>query len=208
MTFAMAERRRLAELLLELGPDAPTLCEGWTTRDLAAHLWVREHRPDAAAGMFLPPASGHLRNVTADVLGGDYAQTVRDWAAGAPRWNPMHWLDRAVNTAENFVHHEDVRRADGTSRPRDFSRVVDDELWAAVGRMGTMLLRSSGKPVILTAPGRTPVVAARGRGVAEQGDDVVRVTGEPGELLLWAFGRDAVDVEIGGDEAAVNRSSL
>jgi hypothetical protein len=37
------ERLELCDLLLELGPDAPTLCEGWTTADLAAHLVLREH---------------------------------------------------------------------------------------------------------------------------------------------------------------------
>ncbi|WP_461013210.1 maleylpyruvate isomerase N-terminal domain-containing protein, partial [Trueperella pyogenes] len=51
MSFSSDERRRLADLLLAKGPDAPTLCEGWFTRDLAAHLWIREHRLDAAVGM-------------------------------------------------------------------------------------------------------------------------------------------------------------
>src|SRR5882762_622635 len=39
----LVERRELCDLFLELGPDAPTLCEGWTTLDLAAHLVLREH---------------------------------------------------------------------------------------------------------------------------------------------------------------------
>ena len=37
------ERLGLCDLLLELGPEAPTLCAGWTTADLAAHLVLREH---------------------------------------------------------------------------------------------------------------------------------------------------------------------
>nr|BFF25281.1 hypothetical protein GCM10025732_32460 [Glycomyces mayteni] len=37
------ERRDLCELLAEVGPDAPTMCEGWTALDLAAHLVLREH---------------------------------------------------------------------------------------------------------------------------------------------------------------------
>ena len=37
------ERRQLCDLLEQLGPDAPTLCEGWTTSDMAAHLVLREH---------------------------------------------------------------------------------------------------------------------------------------------------------------------
>src|SRR4029453_1719300 len=39
------ERDQLCDLFLELGPDAPTLCEGWATIDLAAHLVMREHDP-------------------------------------------------------------------------------------------------------------------------------------------------------------------
>ncbi|MET9971520.1 TIGR03085 family protein, partial [Streptomyces sp. NPDC006356] len=34
-TFAKRERLLMADLLEAEGPDAPTLCEGWTTRDLA-----------------------------------------------------------------------------------------------------------------------------------------------------------------------------
>src|SRR5690349_11008507 len=51
--FARTERAALCDLLVTVGPDAPTLCEGWTTRDLAAHLAVRDRRPDAAAGIVL-----------------------------------------------------------------------------------------------------------------------------------------------------------
>ena len=71
--------------------------------------------------------------------------------------------------------------------------------------MARGLVKGSEKPVVFVAGGRKPVVAARGRGVAERGDDVVRVSGEPGELLLWAFGRDAVEVAVEGDVAAVSR---
>ena len=45
-TFAKRERLLLADLLEAEGPEAPTLCEGWSTRDLAAHLIVRERRPE------------------------------------------------------------------------------------------------------------------------------------------------------------------
>ena len=44
--FASIERAALVDLMAELGPDAPTLCTGWTTRDLAAHLVVRLSRVD------------------------------------------------------------------------------------------------------------------------------------------------------------------
>jgi hypothetical protein len=36
--FDASERTQLGDLFEELGPDAPTLPESWTTRDLAARL--------------------------------------------------------------------------------------------------------------------------------------------------------------------------
>jgi hypothetical protein len=67
---AQGERRALADLFLELGPDAPTLCEGWRTADLAAHLVVRERRPDAALGIVLGPLAGHTERVQRAVRDG------------------------------------------------------------------------------------------------------------------------------------------
>jgi uncharacterized protein (TIGR03083 family) len=40
--YAKRERVLFADLLARVGPDEPTLCAGWTTRDLAAHIVVRE----------------------------------------------------------------------------------------------------------------------------------------------------------------------
>src|SRR5437763_933578 len=55
MTAAQRERAALVETMRTVGPNAPTLCGDWTTRDLAAHLVVREGRLDATAGV----AVGH-----------------------------------------------------------------------------------------------------------------------------------------------------
>jgi hypothetical protein len=54
--FDDAERAQLSDLLDELGPDAPTLLAPWTTRDIAAHLILRDHDPLAAPGLVLPGA--------------------------------------------------------------------------------------------------------------------------------------------------------
>ena len=61
MGFAAQERAALCDALADAGPDAPTLCEGWTTHDLAAHVWVRENDPSAAPGLLI----GALADVTA-----------------------------------------------------------------------------------------------------------------------------------------------
>ena len=87
MTFAQDERRQLAELFREVGPDAPTLCDGWTTRDLAVHLVVRENRPDAAGGMFVPALRERLDKVTNEYESKPFDELVATWAEGAPKWN-------------------------------------------------------------------------------------------------------------------------
>src|SRR5262249_33102419 len=63
VSYARDERTALCALLGETGPGAPTLCEGWRTGDLAAHLVMRERRPDAAAGLLGGPLAGHTRRV-------------------------------------------------------------------------------------------------------------------------------------------------
>lgn len=206
MSFAQTERQRLAQLLLDVGPDAPTLCEGWLTRDLAAHLFIRENRPAAAPGIFAPPLSGVLEKETRKQKERPYGELVRAWAAGPPLL--LRPVDSAMNTAENFIHHEDVRRGDGVARPRRFSGVVDKQLLDAAAMMGKMTLRGVGVPVILTPPALPPVTVGGARAVAERGDDVVRVAGEPGELLLWISGRKAVEVRVEGPGELVKKAEV
>lgn len=196
MSFAQRERARLSELLLEVGPDAPTLCEGWNTFDLAVHLLIRERKPLAAPGIFLDALSGVTDKETERQKQRPYEDVVKEWAAGPPAL--IKPFNAAMNTSEHFIHHEDVRRGGGEAQPREFSRAVDRELFAFAKRFGTMTLRTASVPVILTPPDMPPTTLGDKAGVAERGDNVVRVSGEPGELLLWASGRDAAVVELDG----------
>lgn len=196
MSFAQRERSRLAELFLEVGPDAPTLNEGWNTFDLAAHLLIRESKPLALPGMFVDALSGMTEKETSKVKARPYTEVVNEWAAGPPVW--IKPFDAAMNTAEHFIHHEDVRRGGGEVRPRDFSRTVNAQLLAMAKRFGAMTLRKAQAPVILTPPDLPPVTLGDKAGVAQRGDDVVRVSGAPGELLLWVSGRNAAEIELTG----------
>lgn len=198
----------MVALFHELGPDAPTLCEGWSTKDLAAHLWVRENRLDAAAGLFLSPLASHLDEVTAQVLERDFDDLVDAWGRGAGKINPFRYVDSLLNGAEHFVHHEDIRRANGRTEERDFSQAVIEQLHTQLKRMAPGMLAKSTMPVVLEPAGFQPLVTADKNGVAKKGDAVVRVRGSVPELLLWAFGRDAAHVEIEGDTSAIHRSSL
>ena len=60
--FDAAERAQLADLLGELGPEAPTLLVPWTTRDLAAHLILRERDHLAGPGLSCPGRGAAWRN--------------------------------------------------------------------------------------------------------------------------------------------------
>ncbi len=198
MSFQQSERAKLAQLFLELGPDAPTLCAGWTTRDLAAHMYIRENQPHRAVGYLVPAMKSVTASAEKAVKQRNYEDVVREWAAGPPVF--VKPLDSLINVSENFIHHEDVRRGgDRSLEPREFSESVEKKLMSAAVMMGKLALSSGGVPVILTPP-RVPAVTLGGkRGVAADGSRVVRVNGEPGELLLWVTGRDKVEVEVSGD---------
>ena len=187
--------------MLQLGPDAPTLCKGWTAQDLAVHLFIRENQPHKAAGYVVPALKSVTEAAERVVKQRAYEDVVRAWAAGPPVY--IKPLDRFINVSENFIHHEDVRRGRGEITPREFSRAVDAKLMDAAKLMGKLALKSTDIPVILTPPNLPAVTLGGKRGVAERGDRVVRVKGEPGELLLWVTGRDAVVVEVEGDPADI-----
>lgn len=208
MSFSSFERARLAELMLELGPDAPTLCEGWKTRDMAIHLFIREHRPGAAAGIFFAPASGLLTKAEEEQQKRPFEEVVRDWAAGPRGLSPWRLIDEKVNFIEHFIHHEDVRRGGGVVEPRDFSAEVEDALYRRLKMVAPRMLSKSTSPVILVPAGKPQLVVADSRRVSTEGDQVLRVAGPVGELLLWVFGRDAVKVEMSGDPSAAGRSSI
>ncbi|MGP9723374.1 TIGR03085 family metal-binding protein [Corynebacterium sp. AOP40-9SA-29] len=204
MTVSHDERLALADLLLSLGPDEPTLCEGWATRDLAVHLVLREYRPDAMAGMFLPPLAGHLDSMTRRYEEKSFEDLVELYRMGPPVWNPMRLGDKFINLGENFVHHEDARRGGGECTPRDLPMATRDTLWRAVSQMARGLIRSSGVSVTLVrtdGAGESVTVGNTSPGVT--------VTGEAGELLLWIYGRiKACDVTVEGNEEDVRRVSL
>ncbi|MFB7216077.1 TIGR03085 family metal-binding protein [Streptomyces sp. NPDC056255] len=200
-THAKRERLLLADLLEAAGPEAPTLCHGWTTRDLAAHVVVRERRPDAAGGILLGALRNRLERVQAEFAAKPYEELIQLIRTGPPRFSPyaVKQVDEAANTVEFYIHAEDVRRAQPDWSRRELDPVFADVLWARAERTARILGRRSPVGLVLRRPdGQTAV--------AHKGTPVVTVTGEPGELLLFAFGRqDAAAVGLEGDKEAVDR---
>ncbi|MFG2948614.1 TIGR03085 family metal-binding protein [Streptomyces adustus] len=200
-TFAKRERLLLADLLEVNGPQAPTLCEGWQTRDLAAHVVVRERRPDAAGGILVKQLASRLEKVMAEFSAKPYEELIQLIRTGPPRFSPfqLKQVDEASNTVEFYVHTEDVRRAQPDWAPRELDSVFQDSLWSRLERSARLVGRRAPTGLVLRRPdGRTVV--------AHKGTPVVTVTGEPSELLLFAYGRQSVAaVELEGEKAAITQ---
>ncbi len=197
--YAKHERRQLADLLLQLGPDAPTLNEGWTTRDLAAHIVVRDRRPDAMAGQVLPPLRGHGEHVRLAKAAEPYPTIVHELRT-PPWWSPLSnpLTDELFNTGEFFIHHEDCRRAGEGWEPRRLDPGEERMLWRAAQLTGRLGLRRLGVPV---------TVRATGLGSFTIGDDPqVTLEGPAGELALFLSGRQrAARVSLTGPADATER---
>jgi uncharacterized protein (TIGR03085 family) len=188
-TLAQEQREILCDLLVELGPDAPTLCAGWTTADLAAHLVVRERRPDSGPGLVWPPLAGYtdkVRRAVRDRV--PWAGLIEQVRSGPPRL--LRPFDGPMNTVEFFIHVEDMRRAQPAWEVRPLSPELADALWARVGAGG--MAKKVGASVRITSPGREP--KERGTG------PLVVIDGDPGELTVFGAGRQgAARVEVTGD---------
>jgi uncharacterized protein (TIGR03085 family) len=196
MNAAQRERRALVDTLRAVGPDAPTLCAGWSTRDLAAHLVVRERRLDATAGIRIPFLAGHTAKVQNDTARSNWEDLLEMVASGPPLYSPFKLLDSVANLGEMFIHHEDVRRAVDGWQPR----VLDESVAAPLARQLGLLSRMT----LSKLPAQVTLQTTDGRRVARVGrGDAVTVTGEAQELVLFVAGRDAVRLDFDGDPQAV-----
>ena len=187
------ERIALCDLLLELGPDAPTLCEGWTTADLAAHLVLREHfhrwsdaQRAVEKGKGLPAMVARLR-------------------AGAPLipWR-LPGIRNVFNGLEYFIHHEDVRRANGRD-PRAPIAELEALSWRMVGLSARRLARR-------VRPYGLELVRPDGERRRYGSGDTATLSGPATELVLYLSGRrPAAHVTPGGSPdavAAVERTKM
>jgi uncharacterized protein (TIGR03085 family) len=205
MSYARDERLALCALLSQLGPAKPTLCEGWLTADLAAHLILRERRPDAGAGIIGGPMARYTRKVQAGIAARTpYPDMIDLIRSGPPRLSLMGipGADEKVNAVEFFVHHEDVRRAQPDWQPRDLDPGFSEVLWRRLG-MARLLLRKAPVGVELVRSD-APQDGGRVRITAKAKTPVVTVTGPAAELTLWAMGRtSAAAIRLDGSDPDV-----
>ena len=196
--YAQIERQELCDLFESVGPDQPTLCEGWSAADLAAHLVLRENSLKAI-GLVAP---GYLAKKLAKATKKlakkkSFEELVDKVRSGPPFY--LKRFDEAMNLFEFFVHHEDVRRGVAGFSPRTDINDLENVLWAKQERFSKLLVRGL-KGVDLTISntvGETIHLGGRGKPVI--------LKGSPGEIALFLFGRrDHSEVELSGDPEAIN----
>jgi len=185
-----AERQELAALLDQLGPDAPPVRRVEHRRP-GAHLVIAS-AARCGAGIVLGPWP-----------------TTRQGAGPVRQSTPYPRLVERVRPAAAVLRLRRRTQHRDTSSPRGRAprpRAVD----AAHPRR-----RRDEAALVETRPPRTPagrrapvgvelIAPGLGKKLVKGGDQVVSVTGDPGELLLWAFGRRRRPVELSA--TAIGRS--
>jgi uncharacterized protein (TIGR03085 family) len=202
--YSRVERLALCDLFDRLGPDEPTLCEGWSTFDLAVHLHVRESDPLAGPGIMIPALKDTTERRMAAVKARiSFAEVVAKVRTGPPGFSiySIPKLGPQLNVTEYFVHHEDVRRAQPQYEPRPLPADQQEGLWKQVKLAARSMTRKSPTGLVLRTPDGRESVAKK---PTELGS--VTVTGEPGEVVLFCFGRQrAAQVGLDGEPEAVER---
>jgi len=186
--MSRTERAALCNTALEAGEHAPTLCGQWTVKDLVIHLLVRERDPLGAPGILVPQLEMLTDRAARRLADQDFSSLVERVRQGPPRWSPLSLppLDRAVNTLEYFVHHEDIRRAGVDWTPRELTEREQRSLWRSLSIAGKGLARSADVPVTVRWQDGERLRTS----VLRKGAEPVVVTGPPSEIALFLFGRD------------------
>jgi uncharacterized protein (TIGR03085 family) len=200
---ALAEHRALADTLTTVGPGAPTLIEGWTTSELAAHLASL----DVLGGIVLflgrqaitrvyPRPTKGSRQMAARALARTQAKGYERSVerVRSPRTLPMRAGGGPVALFEVYVHHQDVLRA----HPELPDRPAPDELATAL----PWLLAFHSKRL-----DGIELVVETDEGEQRAGSgQVVAVRGDVGEVVLWLAGRsDHASVEVDAEPSVLDR---
>jgi uncharacterized protein (TIGR03085 family) len=198
--LARREREALCDLALVLGEDAPTLSGDWTAKELFAHLHLREHSLLGAPGLLIPALSGLTNREMARIGRQDFTVLVE--RVRGRGWTPyaIAPVDKAVNTLEYFVHHEDLRRAQPGWTPRELPPDDQSTLWSAIRLFGRGLVRPAGVPVRIRRTDTGAEATLRG------GADPAVLAGLPSEIVMFLYGRDQHrELEFSGPDTRIER---
>lgn len=195
MTLAHRQRALICDLFLELGPDAPTLDEGWETRDLASHLWVREHKPQALLGIVSERYAHLTQRLQDDALKTyGFEGLVERLRKPALLIRPV---DAQMNGAEYFIHHMDVLRAN--DRDQSLSPKDEETLRGSIKMFARGVAKKFGNRLVLdTQDGKQLELG--------HGNRPVHVVGKPSEIIMFISGRtENARVELIGEPEAVKK---
>lgn len=133
MAFATAERSELLDLLTTLTADqwlAPSLCDAWSVRDVAAHVVsYDELSTGGTVAVFLRGGlrPGKVNDVALDRYRGATPDEIVELVARCqrPRGLPSAFSG-GIALTDGTIHQQDIRRALGISRtiPADRLRAV------------------------------------------------------------------------------------
>lgn len=207
--FVAGERAALADAFVERGPDQPTLCEGWQTRDLLQHLVLRDGGPF----MICPPRRESKAEAEARLRNAAWSELIQDFRDGPPRGSPFRLpgANTAANFEEFFIHHEDVRRGVPDWTRRELPAGIEDAIWRRLrSPLGRIFARRAGVGLHLhrwdVADGAEPDFARGEHATLRRIRPGVVVSGPPSELLIFLFGRQqSARVELHGPADARDR---
>ena len=199
-TFARRERSAICQTLRQLGPDQPTLCQGWSTKDLLVHLIVRENRPDAAVGLFIPFLSSYTDSISKKYTEKSFEDLISIFENGPKSPSPfaLPKVDELANTFEFLVHHEDILRAQNEYQPRKFTEEDAKFIWSRFTKSAVFFMRKV----------KVGVVAKTDQGTytLKRGNDVVTISGNIIDLVMFAFGRqNKTEIVFEGNPLAVEK---
>lgn len=201
VTIIAEERRNLLQVLHEANPTDPTLCEGWQTRHMVAHLLLRESQVITTLGIVVPFLAERTERKTAEL-----AETLRERPAYERAITEFGLLpgyfnlrrrkpeaDRAINLIEYFVHIEDVRRACHGWEPRELHSDTREYIWKDLcSRARMMAGKNYPDGLVLEVPGDYPLVHTVL--TPKPGKVATVLSGLPEELALYLFGREQAQV--------------
>lgn len=184
--LATAERRDLADLLETLEPEQweqPSLCRGWTVRDVVAHMISYEEigllrfiggfaRQGFTFGRMNDRRLEEFGTRTPDEL-------IAYLRAHAKPSGPTAVADARIGLTDGLIHHQDIRRALGLPREVPSERLVPVLGFAMLAPplpakrnvrglrlVATDLDWSYGSGAEVTGPGEALLMAVCGRAVA------------------------------------------